>query len=223
MTVPAVLLLACVVTVAPLAAESDEPVQPARALVEAFVDDIQTFTASFDQSLLDADGTLLENSSGELVIRRPGQFRWAYVEPYEQRLIADGLNIWSYDVDLAQVTVKPQVEALANTPALLLGGSVSAIDEFVIDEAASEAADETGGLTWVRMRPVDAEAGFRHVDLGFAGDVLERMVFRDNLEQTTLVFFSDVVVDEPVDAGIFEFVVPDDVDVVGTPAVADSS
>jgi outer membrane lipoprotein-sorting protein len=46
------------------------------------------------------------------------------------------------------------------------------------------------------------------------------MVFFDNLEQTTVVVLKNVAVNEPIDAGRFEFVVPDDVDVVGKPVAA---
>ena len=46
------------------------------------------------------------------------------------------------------------------------------------------------------------------------------MAFFDNLEQTTLVDLSEVSVNLPIDADRFNFVVPEDVDVVGVPAVA---
>jgi len=188
-----------------------------RALVDAFVTDVETFAGDFEQSLLDPNGEILEVSSGRLEIQRPGQFRWAYTDPYEQWLVADGLNIWSYDVDLEQVTVKPQQEALANTPALLLGGSAAALDAFEYDGSSYDA-----GLTWVRMRPIDTASGFRRLELGFSGTTLTRMVFFDNLEQTTIVTLSDVSVNHEINAAQFIFVAPDDVDVVGTPAVADA-
>jgi outer membrane lipoprotein-sorting protein len=59
------------------------------------------------------------------------------------------------------------------------------------------------------------------MELGFIDDTLNRMVFFDNLEQTTLVEFRDVAVNGQIDPARFEFLVPDDVDVVGMPAVAD--
>lgn len=183
------------------------------ALVESFVTDVITLSGRFEQRLMDASGEILEVSSGTLDIERPGRFRWAYAEPYEQQLVADGVNIWSYDVDLAQVTVKPQVQALANTPALLLGGSGSAMDEFEY-----VGSYEAGGLTWARLRPVDTESGFKRVELAFSNGVLAKMVFLDNLEQTTLVALYEVRVNEAVDASIFRFVAPEGVDVVGTPA-----
>lgn len=184
-------------------------------LVESFVNDITTLQGRFEQSLVDADDEVLERTSGTLQIQRPGQFRWRYTEPYEQVLVADGLNIWSYDVDLAQVTVKSQQEALANTPALLLGGSKDALDQFNNDGSYVEA-----GTTWVRLSPKNTDSGFVRVELGFKQDRLYRMVFFDNLQQTTFVALHDVAINVPFEPGEFEFEIPEDVDVVGTPAEA---
>jgi chaperone LolA len=187
-------------------------------LVNDFLTDVITMQGRFEQSLIDAEGEVVEVSGGTLEIERPTRFRWSYSEPYEQWLVADGLNIWSYDVDLAQVTVKPQAKALSNTPALLLGGATDALEQFRFEGSVVES--ET---TWVRMRPIDDRSGFNRVELGFFGGQLSRMVFFDNLEQTTLVALYDVVVNEPIDADQFEFVVPDDVDVVGVPLAAGDS
>ena len=184
-------------------------------LVERFVTEIETLSSRFEQSLIGADGAVLEVTSGSLEILRPGRFRWDYVEPYEQVLIADGLNMWSYDIDLAQVTVKPQADALANTPALLLGGSTEALNQFDFGKT-----EQTQGATWVELIPKNTESGFLRVDLGFADGQLDRMVFYDNLEQTTVVTLFDTVVNEPIAADRFDFDVPGDVDVIGVPAVA---
>jgi outer membrane lipoprotein carrier protein len=187
-------------------------------LVNSFVNDVTTLQGRFEQSLIDAGGAIIERSSGTLEIERPGRFHWAYYEPYEQQLVADGLNIWSYDVDLAQVTVKPQETALANTPALLLGGTENALEQFRFDGSKVEK-----GTTWVRMIPVDTSSGFERMELGFHEGALSSMVFFDNLDQKTLVALYDVTTNEPIDASRFEFVVPEDADLVGTPAVTDDS
>lgn len=192
-------------------------VDTSRQLVDDFVTNVVTLQGDFEQVLIDADGQIVDRTTGTLEIQRPGRFRWSYIEPYEQWLVADGLNIWSYDVDLEQVTVKPQAEALADTPALLLGGSQGALDQFNYDGSYVEKDTH-----WVRLHPRNTDSGFVRVELGFSGDTLHRMVFFDNLDQTTLVSLSDVKINEPIAEERFEFVVPDDVDVVGVPAVAAS-
>jgi outer membrane lipoprotein carrier protein len=207
--IAALLLLAA----AAIAETSNE--DAGKRLIDEFVDDVVTFRGDFEQALIDADGQVVERTTGTLEIQRPGQFRWSYVEPYEQWLVADGLNIWSYDVDLAQVTVKAQAQALDNTPALLLSGADGALDQFEYQGSYKETV-----TTWVRLVPKNTDSGFMRVELGFVEDTLSHMVFFDNLEQTTLVELRDVEVNEPIDAGRFKFVVPEDVDVVGVPALA---
>jgi len=196
---------------------AQSPDDHGKQLVDEFIEDVESFSGSFEQVLIDADGEVIERTTGTLEISRPGKFRWSYVEPYEQWLIADGLNIWSYDVDLAQVTVKPQAAALANTPALLLSGSADALDQFDYEGSYDETV-----TTWVKLAPRNTDSGFLRMELGFIDDTLNRMVFFDNLEQTTLVEFRDVAVNGQIDPARFEFLVPDDVDVVGMPAVADT-
>ena len=56
--------------------------------------------------------------------------------------------------------------------------------------------------------------------MGFTDGLLQKMIFFDHLEQTTYVALNDVKVNEPIDASRFEFEAPEDVDVVGVPAVA---
>ncbi len=208
--------LAIVCAWSPAAARS--AVDPGEALVNDFVENVVTLEGRFEQSLISADRAVRERSSGTLEIERPGRFRWTYDDPYEQWLVADGVNVWSYDVDLAQVTVKPQAEALANTPALLLGGADDALSQFRFDGSFEEQ-----GTTWVRLVPVDTSSGFERLELGFRDGTLSRMVFFDNLEQTTVIALYDVTVNEPIDGTRFEFVVPAEADLVGTPAAVEAS
>jgi outer membrane lipoprotein carrier protein len=186
-----------------------------RQLVEDFLRDVTTLSSRFEQQLIDADDTVIETSSGTFDLRRPGQFRWSYFDPYQQVLVADGLNIWSYDVDLEQVTVKAQDDALGSTPAILLGGSSDALEDF----------EYIGSLTdrdtvWARLRPKNTDNGFNKVELGFSDGNLSRMLFVDNLEQTTIIALFDVEINKPVDDAIFTFIPPAGVDVVGEPLEA---
>lgn len=187
------------------------------ALLEDYLDNVRSMTAVFEQSLVDANDNVVETSSGTLKLRRPGQFRWSYETPYEQELVADGLNVWSYDVDLEQVTVKPQAEMLANTPATLLGGSREVLDEF---EYVDSVEDERGTI-WLTLSPRNTGNGFNRVELGFDGGTLRRMIFADSLGQTTLIALLDVTLNEPIDDGEFDFAVPAGTDLVGVPRTAD--
>ena len=187
-------------------------------LLDTFLNDVATLHARFDQQLIDADGVTVEESSGTLELSRPGRFRWSYEQPYEQLLIADGLNVWSYDVDLAQVTVKPQHEVLGNTPALLFGSRGNALDDFYF-----VGSEEDRGTVWIELRPKTDSNGFTKVELGFNDGELRRMIFSDNLQQSTLIVLADLVVNADIDDGRFEFSPPPDADLVGEPVTSPSS
>ena len=203
------LALVALALVGPAAGQAPDEGQ---RLVEDFLSSVMTISGRFEQQLIDAEDNVVEESAGTLDIARPGRFRWSYAEPYAQELIADGVNIWSYDVDLEQVTVKPQADALGSTPALLLGGSSDVLEDF--NYLGSFLDRDT---TWVLLKPKDTGSGFNKVELGFTDGKLTRMLFGDNLEQTTLIALVDVTYNEPIDPGRFEFTPPDGVDVVGEP------
>lgn len=186
------------------------------ALLEDYLDNVKSLSARFEQSLVDADDVVVETSSGTVQIRRPGQFRWSYETPYAQELVADGRNLWSYDVDLEQVTVKSQEKMLANTPATLLGGSREVLDEFELIDSFTDSRD----TVWLRLRPRNPDNGFTRVELGFDGGMLRRMIFADSLEQTTLIALLDLRVNEVIEDSVFSFVVPEHVDLVGEPVPA---
>ena len=184
-----------------------------KILVENFVHNMHTLSGRFEQSLFDVNNQLVETSRGTLKIQRPDQFRWSYFEPYDQVLVADELNVWSYDVDLAQVTVKPRSEVLNNTPALLLSGSSDVLDQF---DYIGSFTDH--GTIWVQLRPKGMHNEFNKIELGFNDGELIRIMFSDNLEQTILISLFDVSLNEDIDIQHFQFELPEDVDIIGIPA-----
>ena len=194
-----------------------EDVDEGRALLDTFLNDVRTMSARFEQSLIDADDIVVEESHGTLEIQRPGRFRWVYDTPYEQIMVADGLNVWSYDVDLAQVTVKAQQDVLGGTPALLLGGTDNVLDDFRYAESFSDR-----GTVWIHLVPRSTDNGFTKIELGFDDGNLRRMIFSDNLQQSTLIALFDVQINEQIPHEHFQFTPPEGVDLVGKPIVADA-
>lgn len=83
-------------------------------------------------------------ASGTFIFSRPGKFIWTYKKPYEQVLQADGVNLYIYDKDLNQVTVKKLGNALGSSPAAILFGSNDLEKSFKLRNAGAH-----GGYEWV--------------------------------------------------------------------------
>ena len=98
--------------------------------LELFLDELHSYRADFHQTVMDAEGRMVEEARGELSFRRPGRFRWDYQHPYEQLIVADGERIWIYDPDLEQVTVRPAADV--RSPMALLDGTRTLRESFEI-------------------------------------------------------------------------------------------
>ena len=177
--------------------------------LERFFHDVRSYSAGFEQVVLDRDGQAQQRSSGHLWIARPGRFRWDYTTPYEQHIIGDGKKVWVYDVDLQQVTVRPMGRALGDTPAMLLAGQGSLSAQFVIKDEGTR-----DGLAWAQLEPHDKEAGFERIELGFKGTSLRELRLADSFGQTTRITLHDVRENVPIDAARFRFTPPPGVDVL---------
>ncbi len=180
-----------------------------------FFADIDTIRGGFRQVLFDSRGEAVERSAGEFAILKPGRFRWEYTEPYEQLIVADGENIWLYDADFEQVTVREQTNSLSQSPAMLLGGDAGALEAFRY--LGSYTRD---GRDWLRLEPVAPESDFRAVSLSFTGGELEMMELTDALGQVTRIEFTELVTNDSLDAALFTFEPPPGVDVIGVGASA---
>src|ERR1700728_5394396 len=130
-----------------------------------------------------------------------------------QLLVADDKNLWFYDRELAQVSVKPVAAALTATPVILLsGGAAQLHDSFDISAAGSH-----DGLDWVSVKPRSAEADFSHAELGFAGNRLARMGVNDRLGPSRQVCFRRSERNARVEPSELQFKPPAGVDVIGSP------
>lgn len=209
------LLFAVFLLAGPAMAEDDSPDARGKALLAAFSDRVETVAGTFSQVVTGSDGRVKERAEGRFAIARPGRFEWVYATPYEQRIVADGTNLWLHDVDLEQVSVRAQDAALGSSPAGILGGGADALEAFEY-----QGAFEDGALLWVQLAALDTDSDFRAVRIGFEADtgVIAAMELGDSLSQRTLIEFTDVVLDAPVDASRFEFTPPPGADVTGTPA-----
>jgi len=178
--------------------------------VHAFFKDLHTLEADFHQQVLTSEGKLQQESDGHVWILRPGRFRWNYLTPYKQQLVADGRHLWSYDEDLAQVSVQPMDKVFSSTPAMLLSGNEPLEKVFRLQEQPAE-----DGQQQVLLKPISDDSSVIEVHLFFVKGDLSRIEASDNFGNTTTFTFSGLIRNAPVDENIFHFVPPPDVDVVG--------
>jgi outer membrane lipoprotein carrier protein len=231
-----------VMALTPMAQGAGQPTSPGTSAasqaptpLDRYLKNLKTLRVTFLQTVADAQGAEVGRSTGTLTVERPGKFRWD-IHPQSiaqgalagqsaaatqasspgsgQLMISDGRNLWYFDRDLEQVTVRPVTAALSATPAMLLSGTVDVRKHFT-----ETLAGNREGLNWVYVEPRSTEADFKSALFGFDGKgTLQRMILEDKLGQIVTILFQDVEVNDPVPAGDFTFTPPPGADVIGTPA-----
>jgi outer membrane lipoprotein carrier protein len=180
------------------------------ATLEAFLSEVHTLTATFEQELWSADHKLLQTETGTLSLRRPNRFRWIYTKPTQLTVVADGAKLWIYDVELAQVTVAPLDSTVESTPAMLLSGDRNVRDGFNVVETS-----KLDGLDWIKLVPKKGGTDFSSVRIGFKGKAPQRLELVDGLNQVTRIELTNLAVNTDVVDSTFEFKPPAGVDVIG--------
>jgi outer membrane lipoprotein carrier protein len=183
--------------------------EPAAPDLRRFLDSVQAYSADFTQTVYDARGTVVEESSGTVLMQRPGRFRWNYTDPFVRTIVADGERLWLYEADLEQVTVRRLTAGLGDTPAALLTGRDDVLARFAVTRTFRD-----NGLDWTVLAPREADTDFAELRLGFRAGLLAELRLADRLGQQTQIRFGAARANPPVPAGAFTFTVPPGADVI---------
>ena len=181
-----------------------------KALLEQFLQGLNTLEADFQQILEQPEQAGVLFSNGTFYLKRPGRLRWEYKPPNNQLIVADGKRIWLYDKELEQVSHRSQKAALEGTPAQFLSTAGPLDQHFEIKDLG-----EQEGLTWVELLPKDKDSQFHSVRLALADNQLLQMEMADNFGQTTHFMFTHMQRNPQLDDELFEFTPPPAVDLIG--------
>lgn len=171
---------------------------------------LKSFQASFTQTVQDSEGEDIQQSEGEVWIQRPGKFRWNYRSPYRQEVVANGVELWTYDPELEQATVKPIDQVLSITPAMLLSGARN-----LHEIATIHAKGVHNNQDWYQVLPLDTGETVDQVQLAFADKQLASIRVNDSFGNTTMIHFSQQKKNLALPDQLFSIELPAGTDILG--------
>lgn len=184
----------------------------ARDELNRFTQGLKGLDGQFSQQVFDSKGKVKETTSGRVALSAPRLFRWEYLKPHEQLIVADGKKVWVYEKDLDQATVRAQGAEEQNSPLTAL------INPALLDRQydVSEEAAARDGLQWLALSPKrEADTAFQYAALGFNAQGLARMEVVDAVGQRTVINFTGWKRNPGFAAGTFSFAPPKGTDVIG--------
>lgn len=177
--------------------------------LRGFLTQTQSARGEFTQRVEGKSGAVPQQSSGLFLFQRPGKFRWTYVKPYEQLIVSDGENLFLFDKDLNQVTVKKLTAALPASPASILFGSNQFEKDFEVTDAGTRQ-----GLQWISAKPRGQDSTFEKIEIGFKDQLPAAMILRDSFGQVTTLSFTRMERNTSASGENFKFVAPKGADIL---------
>ena len=184
--------------------------------LETFVKTARTGRADFTQVVTSparqGEKARTRTSTGNFEFSRPNRFRFEYRKPFAQTIVADGRTLWLHDIDLNQVTARPQAQVLSSTPAALIAAAPD-LGSLRKDFDLANLPDRDG-LQWLQATPKAKEGQLTSVKVGFRGNDLSTLEILDSFGQLSVMKFEHLQLNASVPAGTFDFKPPQGADVV---------
>ncbi|MEZ5472478.1 MAG: outer membrane lipoprotein chaperone LolA [Marinicella sp.] len=168
---------------------------------------LNALSAEFVQYELTNEGQQLDRNTGLVWMQAPNLFRWEYQQPIEQLIVADGQQVWVYDEDLDQVTVKTQDNHL--NPIYVI------INEALTQQHYDIAFEKVeGDLQWISLTPKLKSDEVKYVWLGIQETTVQQIRVFNHFDQTMVFEFKDIKKNPELNQDLFQFTPPEGVDVI---------
>jgi outer membrane lipoprotein carrier protein len=183
-------------------AESDNDI------LNYFVNNLENFAADFIQ-LVPEDEFSTTRSEGYFKMKRPGRLVWDYTKGEQQKIVVDGTNIWIFDKDLEQVSVRPVKEIQKDFPLSWLLFSKPIEENYDILFEGGKL-----GMQWYNLRPKKSTF-FESMDISFRNGIMAEIHLYQNHNHVTQVIFKNIEINTPINESIFKPEVPEGLDIIG--------
>lgn len=178
-----------------------------------------SLSAQFEQYEVNNGNDPSEKSSGKVWLKAPNQFKWEYSTPGPQLIIADGSQVWIYDEDLEQVTIKQQnndqnpIYILLNKENLeehYIVGDVFTI-EFTDSHDPNRTKDDT---QWVELIPKVESNEVKSVRIGIRNNLLKQIIIHNQMDNSVVFEFDKIKKNPKLKDDFFSFVAPKGTDII---------
>jgi outer membrane lipoprotein carrier protein len=181
----------------------------AQASLQEYVNNLKTFSADFEQIQPDESVYALNKAEGSFQLNRPGQLVWKYDTPIPQKIVIDGVNLWVFDEDLDQVTVRPIEDIKGDIPLSWILYDENIEDKFTILDAGHR-----NGMDWYNLVPKRATY-FQSIEVGMKAGEMSEVWMYQSADNITKVHFYNIESNHVIPLKNFQFNVPEGVDLVG--------
>lgn len=164
---------------------------------------IHSASGAFEQVIREQAGYVVDRQSGTFVIDRPRRLRWE-IDELDQLLVSDGSQLYFYDQLFQQVVVRDWSSNPALNPAAILLDQVDLEDWAEVERVGNN----------YRLVPLKNFGSIQELNLTLKDEFPEMLSLSDVTGQITEIHFSQVELNKINEDELFEFVMPEGVEVL---------
>lgn len=209
----------------PILMAASQPVMDKNEIVkrvEKRFESMNSFTAGFRQTFFNASLGEMEESQGEMAVKKPLKMSWKYNKPLRQTIISDGKSIYFYVPKDKQV----MVEKLGNmftsrSPALFLAGNRKLSELFNIDLDKTPNKDRINGQVALSLLPKEESISVTRIVVRVDPEdfTIRSFTLYDWAGNRTEIEFFDMKINEEISDSVFKFEKPKGVEQVEMPNI----
>lgn len=185
-------------------------IESAKLLVKRLAG-LNSLEADFVQLSIDAKGLRVQELQGKAQLKRPNKMYWQTFQPFEQLMVTNGENVWFYEKDLEQVSVKKLDERSSATPLLILFENSTELEKSFDVEYRKQ-----GGMETFLLTPKTKDTLFETLTLTFINSKFSKISLQDSLNQKTIINFQNTKFNSQIKDALFNFKIPAGVDIIET-------
>lgn len=124
------------------------------AKVQKVYDNTKDFSADFIQTYTRIALSKTSESRGTVQVLKPGMMRWDYKKPEEQQIVADGKQLYIYDIEDQHVTIDPKFQLSDQGSSLsFLWGQGKLTDSFNVSIGDKKLVNAPEGTEVLELKP----------------------------------------------------------------------
>ena len=172
-----------------------------------YLETIETIQGEFIQRSLDGSSQMLQESTGEIFIKKPNQLLWKMKHPNQKTVLIDKNTITYFDADLEQVVISDYLEE----------NQVSWVNLFLnrsLTESSYEFNEKklNNGETHIRFD--DMKGDYQSVTLIFKSTLLQGIDLLDNSNNSIIIEFTKFEINQTLSDNLFNYQFPSSADVI---------
>lgn len=178
--------------------------------LEILLTGFHTYQATFSQKTFNEKGELQSESHGQVKIKRPGKFRWDVSNATKQIIVATRDVLWTYDIDLAQVSKQSLKNRLAVNPADFLSGKITHLEKHFTVQLKRDKQT----LIFKLLPKQRGQFSFQWLAFYWQNGRLVTLKLLNQFDQINVFSFRHIQLDHLISNDVFQLTLPPGVDVI---------